>query len=247
MTTFFGGSTDPGLTLRPAGPELCRIRAEKARRHGYTHHTIADALQPVADHERIETNGVELYVYLAGPADGPPVVLLNGFSEFWFDWPSQIPALAAAGYRVIAPDQRGDNPSDKPAGIDAYTIDTLAADLVGLLDALGFVSASGVGHDWGGGSAGRPCVGPRPHRPRHGDQCPHPAVFRTYVQRHPRQMLRSWYMLSFQLPGVAERADRAFDWRGLRWWFDTSIRPRTFAKPVLERYRRRGRDPGPLP
>src|SRR6056297_3364321 len=101
------------------------------------------------EHERIDAGEVSLHVATAGPADGDPVVLLHGFPEFWYGWRHQIPALADAGYRVIAPDQRGYNTSDKPDGFEAYTVDRLAGDVVGMLDELGVERARFVGHDWG--------------------------------------------------------------------------------------------------
>ncbi|MCY7768291.1 alpha/beta fold hydrolase, partial [Bacillus inaquosorum] len=81
----------------------------------------------------VKTNGITLHVAAAGPEDGPLIVLLHGFPEFWFGWKNQIKPLADAGYRVIAPDQRGYNLSDKPDGIDAYRIDTLRDDIIGLI------------------------------------------------------------------------------------------------------------------
>ena len=101
------------------------------------------------EHTTIQTNGVALHVAQAGPADGSPVILLHGFPEYWGGWAKQIPALAAAGYRVWAPDQRGYNLSSKPAGVRAYDIDALARDVVGLIDATGREKVLLVGHDWG--------------------------------------------------------------------------------------------------
>ncbi|MCU0465000.1 MAG: alpha/beta fold hydrolase, partial [Anaerolineae bacterium] len=106
-------------------------------------------LDPLIEHHLIKTNGITLHVVTAGPADGQPVVLLHGFPEFWYGWKEQIPALAAAGYRVIVPDQRGYNQSDKPKGVEQYTLDKLTGDIAGLLDALGYADAYIVGHDWG--------------------------------------------------------------------------------------------------
>lgn len=95
----------------------------------------------------IETNGIRLAVYEKG--DGPPVILLHGFPELAFSWRHQLPALAAAGYRAIAPDQRGYGQSDVPADVRDYRIEALIADIHGLLDALELDSATFVGHDWG--------------------------------------------------------------------------------------------------
>ena len=95
----------------------------------------------------IETNGIRMAVYEQG--EGPPVVLLHGFPELAFSWRHQLPALAQAGFRAIAPDQRGYGRTDVPANVRDYRIEELIADIHGLLDALELESASFVGHDWG--------------------------------------------------------------------------------------------------
>ena len=105
------------------------------------------------DHALIKSNGVNLHVVQAGPEDGPLVILLHGFPEFWYGWRKQIDLLAEQGYRVWAPDQRGYNISEKPNGIGAYTLDKLSADVIGLIDAAGRETAILVGHDWGAGVA----------------------------------------------------------------------------------------------
>ena len=94
-------------------------------------------------------NGIALHVVLAGPESGKPLVFLHGFPEFWFAWRHQIDHFVASGYRVIIPDQRGYNLSDKPAGIASYSIDLLAKDVVGVLDTVTDSKAFVVGHDWG--------------------------------------------------------------------------------------------------
>jgi len=99
---------------------------------------------------RLGVGDVALSVYLEGPTDGVPVVLLHGWPELALSWATQIGPLAAAGYRVIAPDLRGFGNSDAPSAIDAYHIDRLVADLAGLLDTLGIERAVIAGHDWGG-------------------------------------------------------------------------------------------------
>ena len=96
----------------------------------------------------IETNGIRLAVYEQGK--GFPVVLCHGFPELAYSWRHQLPALAKAGYHVLAPDQRGYGASDRPEEVAAYGIDQLCGDLVGLLDARGITKAVFVGHDWGG-------------------------------------------------------------------------------------------------
>jgi len=86
---------------------------------------------------RLAANGIELDALADGPADGPLVILLHGFPEFSYGWRQQLPALAEAGFRVVAPDQRGYTHSGKPAGIAGYTLDALADDVLGVADALG--------------------------------------------------------------------------------------------------------------
>jgi pimeloyl-ACP methyl ester carboxylesterase len=98
----------------------------------------------------MSTNGVGLHVAMAGPQGGPLAILLHGFPEPWLSWRQQIGPLAEAGHRVLAPDQRGYNTSDKPARVADYALDNLAADVVGLIDASGREQAALVGHDWGG-------------------------------------------------------------------------------------------------
>ena len=98
---------------------------------------------------RVATNGIELHLVDAGPEDGKPVVLCHGFPELAYSWRHQVPALADAGYRVLAPDQRGYGDSDRPEPIEDYDIHHLTDDLLGLLDDIGAEQAVFVGHDWG--------------------------------------------------------------------------------------------------
>jgi pimeloyl-ACP methyl ester carboxylesterase len=104
---------------------------------------------------RVATNGIELHVVEAGPEDGFPVVLCHGFPELAHSWRHQIPALADAGYHVLAPDQRGYGLSDRPEAIEDYDIHHLTDDLVGLLDDIGAEKAVFVGHDWGSLAVGQ--------------------------------------------------------------------------------------------
>jgi pimeloyl-ACP methyl ester carboxylesterase len=101
------------------------------------------------EHEQVRTNGIELHVAAAGPADGPPVVLCHGFPELWYSWRHQLRALGAAGYRALAPDLRGYGDSSHPTEVGDYGSDSLTADLCGLLDHYGYDQAAFVGHDWG--------------------------------------------------------------------------------------------------
>src|SRR5687767_9987610 len=103
-------------------------------------------MRDVREHT-VATNGVELHVLEAG--EGPPVVLAHGFPELAYSWRHQIPALAEAGYHVVAPDQRGYGRSSRPEAVEDYDMVHLTDDLVGLLDDLGEDKAVFVGHDWG--------------------------------------------------------------------------------------------------
>jgi pimeloyl-ACP methyl ester carboxylesterase len=98
----------------------------------------------------VESNGIRMAVYGAGPEAGLPVIFSHGFPELAYSWRHQIVALAEAGFRVLAPDQRGYGLTDRPAAVEAYDIEKLTGDLVGVLDAYGIEKAVFCGHDWGG-------------------------------------------------------------------------------------------------
>lgn len=102
------------------------------------------------EHVFADVGALRMHAAVAGPADGPAVLLCHGFPESWYSWRHQLEALADAGYRVIAPDQRGYGQTDAPAEVEAYTQLHLVGDLVGLTHELGIESATVVGHDWGG-------------------------------------------------------------------------------------------------
>jgi len=163
---------------------------------------------PGFEHAYIATNGVTLHVVRAGPPDGPLVVLLHGFPELWYAWRHYIQALAAAGYRVLAPDQRGYNLSDKPLRVKDYDLDALALDVVGLVEAEGRKKAFVAGHDWGAAVTWWLAM-KHPERVERAAaiNVPHPAVLqRALFQGDLRQIKRSWYMFLFQLPWLPERA-----------------------------------------
>ena len=100
--------------------------------------------------QMVRTNGIDMAVYEAGSKDDFPVVLCHGFPELAFSWRHQLPALAAAGYRAIAPDQRGYGRTSRPAGVPDYDMAHLTGDLASLLEALDIDKAVFIGHDWGG-------------------------------------------------------------------------------------------------
>ena len=101
------------------------------------------------EHLNVDVGGLTMHAAASGPADGRTVLLCHGFPESWYSWRYQLRALGEAGYRVIAPDQRGYGRTDAPEDVADYSQLNLVGDLVGLLDALGIGSATVVGHDWG--------------------------------------------------------------------------------------------------
>jgi pimeloyl-ACP methyl ester carboxylesterase len=186
----------------------------------------------------LHINGSALHVVLAGPANGKPLIFLHGFPEFWFAWRGQIDHFVSSGYRVILPDQRGYNLSDKPAGIASYSIDLLAKDVIDVLDSVAGSKAFVVGHDWGAAVTWHLAA-------RYSERvsrtamlsAPHPRIFIKNLIINPAQLRRSWYMVFFQLPWLPEcllrRRDCALLVRVLR---NTSP-PGVFSDPDIEQYK----------
>ena len=192
--------------------------------------------------ETIATNGVGLHVAVAGPLGGEPVVLLHGFPDAWFGWEPQIEALAEKGYRVIAPDQRGYNLSDKPRGVASYQVTSLVDDILGLADALGYPKFHLAGHDWGAVVAwslamqnptrvGRLAIA----------NVPHPAVMGPHLRTNRAQRRKSWYMFFFQLPWLPEIVARARNWQMLM-----SAMPKDLTEEERARYREAWEQPGAI-
>jgi pimeloyl-ACP methyl ester carboxylesterase len=154
------------------------------------------------EHRFVETNGIRLHCAVDG--DGPLVILLHGFPECWYSWRHQIAALAPR-FRVVAPDLRGYNESDKPPGVAAYALSELVADVHGLVRAFGETQAVIVGHDWGGGVAWTFAMEhPEATRRLVVMNCPHPAIFSQQLAGNLQQLGRSWYMFFFQIPWLPE-------------------------------------------
>ncbi len=155
----------------------------------------------------MDVNGIELYVEDTG-GDGEPVVLLHGWPDSARLWRHQVPQLADAGYRVIAPDLRGFGRSARPGDVRAYRVTESVADVVGVLDQLGVERCHLVGHDWGAALAWV-FAALRADRLRTLSvlSVPHPAAPRTL-----RQYEMAWYQLFFQFEGVAEQWIAADDW-----------------------------------
>jgi len=154
---------------------------------------------------RVKTNGITLHVAEAGRPGDPLLFLLHGFPEYWEAWRGYIEAFAAAGFHVIAPDQRGYNHSDKPADIGAYDLDQLAADILGLADHFRARTFSIVGHDWGG-AVGWWLATRHPGRIERAAilNAAHPSVWREAMQENRAQRRKSFYVRLFRLPWLPE-------------------------------------------
>jgi len=197
------------------------------------------------------SDGVRLHCAeaLSAAPDRPPVLLLHGFPEFWYSWRHQIPALAAAGFRVVAPDLRGYNLSDKPPRVADYRLDRLAADVAALVRQVAGENgrAHVVGHDWGGVVAWHLAM----HHPEVVEKlvilnAAHPAAYWRELRR-PAQLLRSWYVFFFQLPRVPEVFVRARAFRSLRDVFRKEpARPGAFSEADIDAYVEAFAKPGAL-
>ena len=197
------------------------------------------------EHSYIKTNDIRLHVVQAGPKSGIPVVLLHGFPEFWYGWRKQIPALAGMGCRVIVPDQRGYNLSDKPNGIKAYCTETLVEDILGLINALEYEKVNIVGHDWGAVIAWLLAIKHPERLHRLGIiNVPHPAVIKRFLQRDFEQMRRSLYALYFQLPWLPETIMSIGNWRVAALGMRRSGKPIAFTDEDIEKYKEAWSQPG---
>jgi len=195
----------------------------------------------------IQTNGITLHVLTDGPENGPSVILLHGFPEFHYGWRKQIPALVKAGFRVIVPDQRGYNLSDKPHGVAAYNVDELAKDIVGLFDHFGVEKAYLVGHDWGAAVAWTVAV----NHPSRLEKLailnvPHPDVMTRFVLKNPSQRAKSWYVFFFQLPWFVEWILSRNNFRNLARMIVGSGKKSTFTRDDLAEYKKAWSQPGAL-
>ena len=178
-------------------------------------------------HRTIDTNGIRMHVAEAG--EGFPVLFCHGFPELWYSWRHQMRAVAAAGWRAIAPDQRGYGGTEAPQAIGTYSIHHLIGDLTGLLDALAIDQAVVVGHDWGGIVAWQMAL-LAPHRVA-GVVGVNTPYFPRMPMR-PSELMRAMsqghfnYVLYFQTPGVAEAELDADVRRTLRGFFQAPDRAR---------------------
>lgn len=199
------------------------------------------------EHISRQINGLQFHAVQAGPSDGPLIVLLHGFPEFWWGWRHQIEPLAAAGFHILAPDQRGYNLSDKPGSISAYDIDLLALDVIGWISGLGYKKAVLIGHDWGAAVAWHAAtLYPEWVEKLAILNVPHPAVMLSALQHSFQQWLKSWYIFYFQLPGLPERMLSQGNYAGMKRMMHLSAHPDTFSRADLERYAQAWSRPGAL-
>ncbi|MCC7364061.1 MAG: alpha/beta hydrolase [Dehalococcoidia bacterium] len=197
-------------------------------------------LPPGLEHKYAEINGIQMHYVEAGAGD-EVILFMHGFPESWYSWRHQL-AFFAPSYRVVAPDQRGYNLSEA-AG--PYDTDTLQEDILALIRHLGVEKVHLVAHDWGAIVAWLIGI----HHPEvlHSltiCNVPHPAVFAKKVGRNPRQWLRSWYIVFFQLPWLPEKMLARQGYHGLARMIIRDTRPGTFTrddvKEMLEGWRRQG-------
>jgi epoxide hydrolase 4 len=145
-----------------------------------------------------------LHMRIARAGAGPLVIMMHGFPESWYSWRHQMRALSDH-FDCVALEMRGYGETDAPAGIQNYTLDKLVGDAADLIEALGHQRAIVIGHDWGGAVAWATAM----MRPDVVERlvvmnCPHPERMSQALRRNPRQMIRSWYMLFFQIPRLPE-------------------------------------------
>ncbi len=171
--------------------------------------------------ESIDVRGLKFPYRVSGPPEGREVLLLHGFPEYSLEWAAQLEALARSGYLAVAPDQRGYGPDNQPSEVSAYRMDELVADVIALLDKLGWARVDLIGHDWGGAVAWH-VAGRHPERLRSltAVSTPHPLAIQQARRSGGPQREMSSYMDVFRQPGVAEDALLANDAAALRALYD---------------------------
>ena len=192
-----------------------------------------------------EVDNITLHTVSAGNPDDPLVVFLHGFPEFWYQWNYYVEPFVDAGYRVLVPDQRGYNRSDKPVGVRAYRLGELCTDMIDLIATEDRETAHVVGHDSGAVVGWHLAL-------RHPDtvgrlgliNVPHPTVLEQVLTSNLTQLRKSWYMFFFQLPRLSEWYVRRNEYG----FFETAMRDgsraETFSETDFERYRRAWEEKG---
>jgi len=183
---------------------------------------------------RIELDDVTLNVVFAGPEDGKPVVLLHGYPEFWFAWRGPMRELADAGFRVIVPDQRGYNDSDKPSHVEAYRLDRLATDVADLITVLGYSKAYLAGHDFGGlVSWWTLMLYPEKIEKFVIFNKPHPQAILDYADQGESI---SWYRTFLRIPKLPGYVARLGNWAILSKNLRATSLPETFPEDEMDHY-----------
>ncbi|MEI1378458.1 alpha/beta hydrolase [Nostoc sp. UHCC 0926] len=186
-------------------------------------------------HDYITTNGVKLHYVTQG--EGPLMLMLHGFPEFWYSWRHQIPEFAQ-DFKVVALDLRGYNDSDKPNEQSAYVMNEFIKDVEGVIKALGYQKCVLVGHDWGGAIAWNFAYA----HPEMVEQLiilnlPHPAKFAQGL-RTPQQLLRSYYVFVFQLPWLPELLLQSLNYQVIETVFKgTAVNKSAFTKADIDAYK----------
>ncbi|MBN3894440.1 MAG: alpha/beta hydrolase [Nostoc sp. NOS(2021)] len=186
-------------------------------------------------HDYITTNGVKLHYVTQG--EGPLMLMLHGFPEFWYSWRHQIPEFAQ-DFKVVALDLRGYNESDKPNEQSAYVMDEFIKDVEGVIKALGYQKCILVGHDWGGAIAWSfAYTHPKMLERLIILNLPHPAKFSQGL-RTPQQLLRSYYVFVFQLPWIPELLLQSSDYQAIETIFKgTAVNKSAFTKADIDAYK----------
>lgn len=197
------------------------------------------------EHLTFSLGDVSIHAVAAGPVDGQLVILLHGYPEFWYGWRHQIAPLAAAGFRVLVPDQRGYNESSKPEGWRSYELPKLVGDVLRIAATQGRERFFLAGHDWGATVAWACALANAKSIERLAIvNVPHPSVFLDYIRTHPAQMMRSWYMLFMQMPWLPEALFAAGNFSLVTEMLAKTSRPGTFSEQDFEMYREAWRKPG---
>lgn len=195
-------------------------------------------------HSSLVSDGIKLHYVTQG--DGPLMLMLHGFPEFWYSWRHQIPEFAE-DFKVVALDLRGYNLSDKPHDPSAYTMEELVLDIEGVIQELGYDRCVLVGHDWGGAIAWHFAYA-HPERVERLIvlNLPHPAKFQEGL-RTPQQLLRSWYIFLFQLPWLPEFLLQWADYQPIAAAFKSmAVNKRAFTQADLEAYKNAAAQRGAL-
>ncbi|GAB3539495.1 epoxide hydrolase EphM [Pontibacter brevis] len=192
-------------------------------------------------------NGIRLHVAEAGATDGPVILFLHGFPEFWYGWQKQLEYFAARGFRAIAPDQRGYNTSSKPKGLKAYTLSQLMNDIADLIQQVITRKVYLVGHDWGGAVAWAVAQ----HYPNLLEKLvilnmPHLEVMQEELRTNSKQRLKSWYIGFFQLPMLPEASSKAFNFKVLERSMVSTAKKGAFSRTDIERYKAAWQQPRAL-